>query len=125
MGGRGRGNRKRTRWHILLGFGLYVSTADVFCLPGGETETGAVTWLFFSCNTDACFLLLTYFLSLLFFPRQSSAVERLPSWQKSLCMNDDGEWIKTAAAAPGVPEDAVQPTPDDLAYIVMRQVGTR
>lgn len=52
--------------------------------------------------------------------RQSSVVERLPSWQTSLCMDDDGEWIKTAKTAPVVPDDAALPSPDDLAYVVMR-----
>lgn len=47
-------------------------------------------------------------------------VDRLPSWQTSLCMDDDGEWIKTAKEAPAVPEDAALPSPDDLAYVVMR-----
>lgn len=35
-------------------------------------------------------------------------------------MDDDGEWIKTAKEAPAVPDDAALPTPDDLAYVVMR-----
>ncbi|CAM9325014.1 unnamed protein product, partial [Ectocarpus fasciculatus] len=45
--------------------------------------------------------------------------DRLPSWQASLCMDDDGEWIKTAKEAPPVPQDAALPSPDDLAYVVM------
>lgn len=94
-------------------------------MRGGEADTGAVTYLFFSSNTrcvlSCCWCLFSFFC----FSCQSSVVGRLPSWQTSLCMDDDGEWTKTAATAPGVPEDAVQPTPDDLAYIVMRQIGTR
>ncbi|CAM9651881.1 unnamed protein product, partial [Ectocarpus sp. 4 AP-2014] len=45
--------------------------------------------------------------------------DRLPSWQATLCMDDDGEWIKTARDAPPVPQDAALPSPDDLAYVVM------
>lgn len=55
-----------------------------------------------------------------FFLCQTSVVDRLPLWQTSLCMDDDREWIDTAREAPAVPADAALPTPDDLAYVVMR-----
>lgn len=63
---------------------------------------------------DICSVAVSLFLC------QSSVAERLPSWQTSLCMDDDGAWIKTASAAPAVPDDAALPSPDDLAYVVMR-----
>ncbi|CAM9932432.1 unnamed protein product [Choristocarpus tenellus] len=34
-------------------------------------------------------------------------------------MNSEGGWMKEIKSAPPIPRDAVQPTPDDLAYIVM------
>lgn len=58
-------------------------------------------------------------------PRQSSVADRLPSWQTALCMDDDREWIKTVEKSSPVPEDATLPTPDDLAYIVMRYLHAR
>lgn len=36
-------------------------------------------------------------------------------------MDDDKAWIDTAREAPAVPADAAVPTPDDLAYVVMRR----
>lgn len=35
-------------------------------------------------------------------------------------MDEDGAWIDTVRKTSAVPSDAKLPTPDDLAYVVMR-----
>lgn len=50
---------------------------------------------------------------------EGSVAGRLPEWQVSLTMDEDGAWIDTVRKTSAVPSDAKLPTPDDLAYVVM------